>query len=103
VLDLFVVLERGVLGGVVEELEAILVEGGVGASAKILDFDGVRPVFPVGGALARGRIDVDVRPCFGPVSGWGEVSESGINEVRLARNCHVGSLYAMRVCYDVHR
>jgi hypothetical protein len=89
-LNLFVVLERGVLSGVMEELEAVLVEGRVVASAEVLDFDGVRLVFPIGGALAGYRIDVDVRPCFGPVGGWGEVSEGGIDEVRLARNCHVG-------------
>ena len=89
-LDFFIVREGGVLGGVVEELEAILVEGGVGASAEVLDFDGVRLVFPVGVALASGGIDVDVSPCFGPVGRWGEVSECSIDEVRLACDCHVG-------------
>jgi hypothetical protein len=82
--DLFVVLERGVLGGVVEELEAVLVEGGIGASAEVLDFDHVRLVFPVGGTLTGGRIGVDVSPCFGPVGRWGEVSECSIDEVGLS-------------------
>jgi hypothetical protein len=53
-----------VLWGVVEELEAILVEGAVGAPTEVLDFDGVRLVFPVGGGLAGGGIDVEVSPCF---------------------------------------
>ena len=63
--NLFVVLERRVLGGMVEELETVLVEGGsLGTSAEVLHLDGVGLVFPVGGALARGRIGVDARPCL---------------------------------------
>jgi hypothetical protein len=68
-LDLFVVRERSVLGGVVEELEAILVEGDVGASAEALGFDGVTLVFPAGGTLAGGGIGVDVGPSFDPSVG----------------------------------
>ena len=83
-LYLFVVLKRGVLGGVVEILEPILVKGSVGVSAKVLDFDGVVAVYPIRGALAGGRISVDCSPCFGPVSGRSEVFESGIDESRLA-------------------
>ena len=81
---LFVVCKRGVLGGMVEVLKPVLVEGSVGASAKVLDFDDVIAVCPIRGALAGGRISVDFIPCFGAVSGWGEVFESGIDESRLA-------------------
>ena len=83
-LYLFVVLKRGVLGRVVEILEPILVKGSVGASAKVLDFDGVVAVYPIRGALAGGRVSVNCSPCFGPVSGRCEVFESGIDEARLA-------------------
>ena len=101
-LDLFVCREGGVLGGVVEELKAILVEGGVGASAEVLNFDSVRIVFPVGGALASSGIDVDISPGSGPVGGWEEIFECSIDEVGFARDCHVCPVSVCRVLwYDL--
>jgi len=55
-LDLLVVRERCVLGGMMEELEAVF---GVSASAEVLDFNCVGLVFPVGGALTSGGIRAD--------------------------------------------
>ena len=56
VLDLFVIREGCVLGRVVEELEPVLVEGGIGLSMEVLDFDDVGHVFLVGGTwVGMGR------------------------------------------------